>query len=376
MGRTEKAKSLNFRTKKPGPGMSGANETIESGTPYRTLDGIRGIAATIVMTRHLPDMFGRLTFPRCYLAVDLFFVLSGFVIANAYSARLASGMGFGDFMRIRFIRFFPFYLLAFLLGMVALALELSLPGARDWTTSSLALALAAGAFLLPAPFSPGATLYPLNLPCWSLGFELAVNAIYAAAHRWLTTPALIVLIALSAVGVLRFALFYGGMNYGDGWDGLPAGGARVSYSFFAGILVWRFRNQRRSSTVGALAIGLIVAFILLAQIGPMPFDIIMVLIGFPALVWLAARVEPGTAVAPWFLKLGLASYGVYVVHTPAGQILERVAKATGYTIPVPIFGIAFMVAVTAAVLWLDTHFDQPMRKALLRVTNRVPAVQA
>jgi peptidoglycan/LPS O-acetylase OafA/YrhL len=101
--------------------------------PFRTLDGIRGIAATIVMTRHLPEMFGRLTFPRCYLAVDLFFVLSGFVIANAYGARLASGMGLAEFMRIRFIRFFPFYILAFAFGIAALALELSLPGARAWT---------------------------------------------------------------------------------------------------------------------------------------------------------------------------------------------------------------------------------------------------
>jgi peptidoglycan/LPS O-acetylase OafA/YrhL len=344
--------------------------TIMKEMPFRTLDGIRGIAATIVMTRHLPDMFGRLTFPRCYLAVDLFFVLSGFVIANAYSARLASGMGFAEFMRIRFIRFFPLYVLAFLFGIAALILEFAVPDAREWTATGMVFALGAGLLLLPAPFSPSGALYPLNLPCWSLGFELAVNAVYGMIHRWLKTPVLIALIGLSALGVIRYALFYGGMNYGDGWDGIPAGGARVCYSFFAGVLVWRFRGNRDTSTLGALSVGLITAIVLLAQFGPMPFDIIMVLGGFPLLVWIAARVEPSNAVAPLFVKLGLASYGVYVLHTPVGQIITRLALAAGYTIPVPVVGLAFMVILTATVLWLDTHFDQPMRKALLRVTKR------
>jgi peptidoglycan/LPS O-acetylase OafA/YrhL len=339
---------------------------IEKHLPYRTLDGIRGIAATIVMTRHLPELFGKLTFPRCYLAVDLFFVLSGFVIANAYGERLASSMGFRDFMRIRFIRFFPFYLLAFLFGIVVLVMELNAPGARDWTSVSIMLALGAGLFLLPAPFAPEGAFYPLNLPCWSLGFELAVNAFYALIHRWLKTPILLGLIGLSALGVLRYSLYFGGMNYGDGWADLAPGASRVCYSFFAGVLVWRYRGDRRISTIGSVVIGLIVALILLAQMGPMPFDIIMVLGVFPLLVWLAARFEPGDRVAPVFVNLGLASYGVYVIHTPIGEIIQRLAKGSGYTIPIPFVGIIFIIAITAFVLWLDKYFDQPLRRALLK----------
>jgi len=342
--------------------------------PFRTLDGIRGIAATIVMTRHLPEMFGRLTFPRCYLAVDLFFVLSGFVIANAYGARLASGMGLAEFMRIRFIRFFPFYILAFAFGIAALALELSLPGARAWTAPGLIAALVFGAFLLPTPFAPQSAFYPINLPCWSLGFELAVNGLYAAIQRWLSTPVLLAVIAISALGVLRYCLYFGGMNYGDGWPDFAAGAARVCYSFFAGVLVWRMRGDRRVSTAGALAVGLVVAAILLAQTAAMPFDLVMVLAGFPLIVWLAARVEPGKAVAPVFINLGLASYGVYAVHTPVGQIIERLASKAGYAIPIPVVGLVFMVVLTGAVIWLDKHYDQPLRRWLLKVTKRKAAM--
>ncbi len=337
--------------------------------PYRTLDGLRGIAAIIVMTRHLPEIFGRFTFPRCYLAVDLFFVLSGFVIANAYNARLASGMGILEFMRIRLIRFFPLYLLAFAIGLIDLALEIYLPGGRDWTSMSITMAIVFGLLFLPTPSAPDAAFYPLNIPSWSLGFEIAINAFYALVYKWLSIKVVMAIIAISALGVIRYALYYGGMNYGDGWSDLIAGSVRVAYSFFAGVLVWHFRGSRSNNSFAAMAIGAIVALILMVQIDAMPFDLVMVMIIFPIIVWLAARYEPGANVAPTFIKLGLASYGLYVLHTPIGLILQRLAKANGYEIPIPYVGIVFIITLTVAILWIDRHFDQPMRRILLRITK-------
>jgi peptidoglycan/LPS O-acetylase OafA/YrhL len=337
--------------------------------PFRTLDGIRGIAALIVMTRHLPDMYGQFTFPRCYLAVDMFFVLSGFVIANAYAQRLKDGMGWREFMRIRFIRFYPFYALALLFGIIVVALEIALGGGRPWTMTRFGLAIFAGALMMPAPLSPGGILFPLNTPGWSLGFELAVNALYGAIHRWLSKTVLMFITCASALVFLRYAMFYGGANFGDAWDTILAGTGRVCYSFFAGVLVWHYRGSRRVSTLGSASIAAIVGIILMLQIDAFPLDIIAVLFGFPAIVWLAARVEPGETIAPIFIKLGLASYGLYVIHTPIGLIIERLAKANGYVIPIPYVGVIFMVAVTALVLWLDRYFDQPLRRYLLRVTG-------
>lgn len=337
--------------------------------PYRTLDGLRGIAAIIVMTRHLPEIFGRLTFPRCYLAVDLFFVLSGFVIANAYNARLDSGIGVLEFMRIRLIRFFPLYLLAFAIGLIDLALEIYLPGGRDWTGISITLAILFGLLFLPTPNAPDAAFYPLNIPSWSLGFEIAINAFYAIVYRWLSVKIIVAIMVISALGVIRYSLYYGGMNYGDGWNDLIAGSVRVAYSFFAGVLVWHFRGSRSSNSFAALTIGAIVALVLMVQINAMPFDLVMVVLVFPMIVWLAARYEPGANVAPTFIKLGLASYGLYVLHTPIGLILQRLAKANGYEISIPYVGIVFIAILTVAILWIDTYFDQPMRRTLLRITK-------
>ncbi len=339
---------------------------------YHMLDAIRGIAATIVMTRHLPDIYGQFTFPRCYLAVDLFFVLSGFVIANAYGNRLAQGMGMVEFMRVRLIRFFPFYLLAFALAIVDVALEINLGGGRDWTDLSLSVAIIAGLFFLPAPGAPQNALYPLNNPSWSLGFEIVINRVYAVIHRWLTLKVLCGILILSALGMIRYSLYFNTVNFGDTWDTIPAALARVSFSFFAGVLVWRLRGDRRVSNLACLGLAVIIAALLMAPIGAMPFDLIAVMLLFPALVWLAARVEPGPRMAPMAIKLGLASYGVYVIHTPIGRIIEQLAKANGYAISKPWVGIIFILAVTALVLWLDRHFDQPLRKALLRITKSKP----
>jgi hypothetical protein len=95
---------------------------------FTTLDGMRGIAALAVVTRHAPLYFESVSifvqspmakapiavgpFFESYLAVDFFFALSGFVLAHAYGHRLATGMSPGRFMAIRLIRLYPLYVVA------------------------------------------------------------------------------------------------------------------------------------------------------------------------------------------------------------------------------------------------------------------------
>src|SRR5580698_5736841 len=89
---------------------------------YHTLDGIRGAAALMVLMRHAGFYFGGLGLylskGESYLAVDLFFVLSGFVISEAYDGRLVEGLSPLEFMKIRVIRLYPLYLLGLLIGTV------------------------------------------------------------------------------------------------------------------------------------------------------------------------------------------------------------------------------------------------------------------
>ncbi|WP_176055678.1 acyltransferase family protein, partial [Paraburkholderia caribensis] len=83
---------------------------------YANLDAIRGLAAILIVFRHAPLLFHSPSFPQSYLAVDLFFAISGFVVANAYEARLRSGaLGFLAFAKLRLIRLYPLFLLGIVL---------------------------------------------------------------------------------------------------------------------------------------------------------------------------------------------------------------------------------------------------------------------
>ncbi|WP_374593252.1 acyltransferase family protein, partial [Aquabacterium sp.] len=87
------------------------------------LDGIRGLAALIVLTRHTYDFWG-FKFFHGYLAVDLFFLLSGFVISSAYDRRLDEGaISRTDFVVIRLIRFYPVYLISIAFAGVLAAID-------------------------------------------------------------------------------------------------------------------------------------------------------------------------------------------------------------------------------------------------------------
>jgi peptidoglycan/LPS O-acetylase OafA/YrhL len=84
---------------------------------FTLLDALRGIAALVVVQFHLHELFGRLIFPHGYLAVDFFFMLSGFVLRFAYQQRLDTGWSLSRFLRVRLIRLYPLYLLGLLLGL-------------------------------------------------------------------------------------------------------------------------------------------------------------------------------------------------------------------------------------------------------------------
>lgn len=104
-----------------------ATELLTQQTARRTfhgLDALRGVAAVVVVTRHAPAFFGVGLFPNSALGVDLFFVMSGFVIAHAYDERIARGMTALEFFRIRAIRLYPLYILGTLIGAAVAAATL------------------------------------------------------------------------------------------------------------------------------------------------------------------------------------------------------------------------------------------------------------
>ena len=295
---------------------------------FQSLNGLRGIAALAVVLFHfsLRRPFG---VDFGFIAVDLFFVLSGFVIAASYDRRLASGLGVGAFLRVRVIRLYPLYALGTMIG-VATVLCSQVARVRIGGGAGLLHALCYAAVMLPTPPAPGgwadAALYPLDDPAWSLFFELVINLVYAASHRIWTISRLL---ALLATGLLAFAATYAatGTLYGDGgwdWASVPFGLLRVTYAFFFGVLIDRLR---------------------------------------PRLV----RLPPAaTALASVLARAGAMSYPLYAVHKPMHALAASVVEALRIHVPVLAFDLALVVALVPLASWLEQAYDRPVRARLSR----------
>ncbi|NVN10595.1 acyltransferase family protein [Nguyenibacter vanlangensis] len=291
---------------------------------FHTLDGLRGLAAAAVVLCHTPLIFAASWSPvGGYLAVDLFFGLSGFVLADAYSARLDAGMALSGFMWKRVLRLWPLYALGLTISAAATALAIAM---YHTPASKLAPFLPA-LFYIPW-FGSGQLLYPLNYPSWSLFYELVVNLVMAATWRKLTNRVLIGIVGLSALGLVATAYFYHSLNAGFFWTQIPGALARVGFSFFLGILLWRVHPRTVSSRLSAwvpmvlLGIGLALHPSFVSR-GVQ--DVIEVFFLMPAIIWMGAATQPTGKSLAIFKALGAASYPLYTVHVPMLALLGAFA---------------------------------------------------
>jgi peptidoglycan/LPS O-acetylase OafA/YrhL len=336
---------------------------------YATLDAMRGVAAVMVVMRHATPYFGPgLQHTESYLAVDLFFGLSGFVLAHAYSERLSAGMGVMRFMAVRVARLHPLYLLGLALGGLVEMIALK-SGHPALTLREIATAGALGALMLPSPpMGRLVEIFPLNSPSWSLFFEFVANAVMALVWKRLSDRVLAAICAVCGVGLAIAVTTGGTADLGFSWTNLVGGFLRVGFSFFLGILIYRKRELMRISAppwVLLAALALALACTPPASLRPF-YDLFWIGLGFPILIALAAQREPRAGAAV-FRFLGVTSYAIYVLHMPLQRLLRglllkyahfEVADHRAWAGPLLLAGLL-------AVCWaVDRVYDQPVRKAL------------
>jgi len=261
---------------------------------FSALDLFRGLAALAVVAFHVPLPEGALSMaPRGYLAVDLFFVLSGFVLAHAYGEQLARGGGMRQFLVQRLIRLYPLYLIALVSGALLLLNRLVLDGMPALSYTRWAQGLAANLFFLPAPIDEtqaSAALFPSLFVAWSLMWELAANLLFALLAPWLGKRTLAAAMIGGLVPMVAIAASAGTLNGGAEWPALWNGGARVLWSFFAGVALFRLHQRlawRLAAPDWLLALLLVASF--LPAMGGWVYDVALAVIGFPLLVLLGAR---------------------------------------------------------------------------------------
>ena len=359
---------------------------------YELLDGLRGVAALLVIWYHVFEGFATSPidqrFNHGYLAVDFFFILSGFVIGYAYDDRWKTTLTLKGFFKRRLIRLHPMVVMGAVLGAITFCIQ----GCEQWdgtavSFSMVLLALLLNLFLIPAVPGTGpevrgnGEMYPLNGPSWSLFFEYIGNILYALFIRRFSNRALTALVVLAGAGLAAFAIgsLSGYGHLGVGWSladyNLLGGFLRLSFSFFIGLLMSRrFRPVKIRGAFWICSAALAVLFAVpYVGDGESPwmngiYDSVCTVLVFPVLVYLGASgkaTDRGTAKVCKFL--GDISYPVYIVHYPFMYLFyvwlwkENLTFSETWPVAVGLFFGNILLAYLCLKL-----YDEPVRKWLTR----------
>lgn len=377
--------------------MSNISLTVFADTKphYHLLDGLRGVAALMVIWYHVFEGYAFAggttidTFNHGYLAVDFFFILSGFVIGYAYDDRWGKNFTMKDFIKRRLIRLHPMVIMGAVVGAITFYIQ----GSVQWDgthigISMVMLSLLCTIFFIPAMPGVGyevrgnGEMFPLNGPCWSLFFEYIGNILYALFIRRLSNKALTIVVVLLGVALASFAIFnvsgYG--NIGVGWtlDGVNfiGGLLRMLFPFSMGMLL--SRNFKPMKLRGAFWICTLVMIALFA----VPYlegtesictngiyEAFCIIIAFPILLWIGASGTTTDKKSTQICKfLGDISYPIYVIHYPFmylfyAWLIKNQLFTLGETWQVALCVYAWNILFAYLCLKL---YDEPVRKYLAK----------
>jgi peptidoglycan/LPS O-acetylase OafA/YrhL len=326
---------------------------------FATLDGLRCIAALAVVCFHFTSVLKPYNPAAAFLAVDLFFCLSGFVIAHAYGDRLTKGLPFRDFVAIRLIRLYPLFLLSVLINGAIFTLSALVGSADGWTVTAM---IGTALLFLPNPWD--SRLFPINEPAWSLFFELLINFIAAAFWTKLTPRVLGGLVMVGAMGLLVMGADAGTIDAGYRWSGFALSSFRVCFSFFAGILLYRLHTRLILPRVHPVVLFAVLSVVLLyaTKLG-ITGELLSVFIVFPVLVLLGSQNEPSRPAS--LILGGKVSYALYVLHAAFLDVVLNYCARVGFVLTPPISGVALVIVLMTFCLLADRLFDVPVRRWLM-----------
>lgn len=364
---------------------------------YELLDGLRGVAALLVVIYHIfeglafaeaTDGVGSgliTTLNHGHIAVDFFFILSGFVISYAYDDRWGK-MSLGGFFKRRLIRLHPMLIMGAVIGAIAFFAV----GCERWDgsvtpASWVMIALLLTMFMIPAvPGVPyevrgNGEMFPLNGPGWSLFFEYLGNICYALFMRRMPTKILgIFTLLLGLVHAWFFIWDISGYDMiGVGWTidkiNFWGGFIRMLFPMSMGMLLARtFRPRKIKGAFWICTLTLTVLFAVpyIPSEGGISlnslYEFICIACIFPALVWIGACGTATGATGRVNSFLGELSYPLYIVHYPIMYILYAwLIRKDIYTLagcwPTALAAVISSIAIAYICL---KYYDMPIRRRL------------
>lgn len=368
---------------------------VDTKPHYHLLNGLRGVAALLVVAYHIFEGYafaggGMIsTINHGYLAVDFFFMLSGFVIAYAYDDRWQRDLTLSNFIKRRLIRLHPLVIFGAVLGVITFWIQ----GAVQWDGTAvdtfwIIVALLCTCLFIPAapamPFEVrgNGEMFPLNGPLWTLFFEYIGNLLYALFIRRLSTKALAAFVALLGLALGLFAIFdvsgYGSIGVGwslagpNFWGGL----LRMLFPFSMGMLLSRkFKPIKIKGAFWICALLLVGLFMVpyIEGLDPISrngvYEMFCIAVVFPLIVWLGASGQTTDKRSTQLCKFfGDISYPIYVIHYPLMYLFYAwLIDQELYTLK-ETWAVALVVYLSSIFLayFCLKLYDKPVRKLLAR----------
>lgn len=369
---------------------------LESKPRHEILDGLRGVAALMVVAYHLCEVYmtsyADAMVNHGYLAVDFFFALSGFVIGYAYDDRWNKMTTWGFFKR-RLTRLHPMVIFGVLVGAICFYFQ-------DCADFPLVSSTGIGAFLLVMlinmlmlPLLPSmdirgtAEVSALNGPTWTLMYEYLANIVYAFVLRRLPRIVVAVLLCVGATLTLDVALNLNIFGMLDGYEtpyailggwaltpqGVYLGITRLTYPFLAGLLLSRMNwtlNMKNAFLWCSVAIVFLFNVPFLggySLVAEGMFNSTMILLVMPLIVSVAAgSTLSGKATSRICKFCGEISFPMYITHYPLVFIQHAWAQNhpdLPVSVHVAVALLTFMAALFVAYAALKLY-DEPVRNYL------------
>ena len=367
--------------------MSHETTYLKSKKHYKILDGLRGVAAIMVVMFHCFEAF---TFGNPfmqiinhgYLAVDFFFLLSGFVISYAYDDRWHK-MTQWDFYKRRLIRLQPMVVMGSVIGAALFYFQGGemFPLVNQTPVWQMLLVMLIGCTLIPLTPSMDIRgwqeMHPLDSHAWSLFFEYIANILYALFIRNFSKKLLAVFVFLSACLLVHYLTTGSQGDVIGGWTvnktQMQIGFTRLLYPFFAGILLCRM-GKLISIKGGFWICSLMIVIILsVPRIGDGEhvwmnglYESFSIIVLFPLVVSIGAGSSIKSNVSKKICDfLGDISYPLYITHYPliyvytAWVVDNKIPLKQGYPFGILLVVVALLIAYGCLKL-----YDEPVRRWL------------
>lgn len=325
---------------------------------FRSLDTLRGIAALAVCLYHAHAIFGlNVLVPQAYLAVDLFFILSGFILVQRYAPDIESNSkitSLGDFAIVRLARLYPLYLLVSIIGALYFAAWLFVNGQLFVNFKNYILAIINSIIAIPylaKPFDEVGAVFPFATQAWSIFWEIIVSLAFYFHIKYKNNYAFLISIIGFCILVIQT---YANNTIDGGWQAQNffIGGLRAFTGFFMGVftaeIYAQIKNNNQKSKINIFEffafvfLALTLIYCIFSKQAHFTTETCLIFVGFPTIVIGAANSHAAILNNKIGDFLGKISFSIYLLHGIMAAVFITILNKTSIIKPGFVTGITWL----------------------------------